>query len=273
MSKDRLKKSGRKALPLCRSIQQLLSTYTAAAGAAGVTLMALAPVAGAEIVYTPANQTIGRDESYNLDLNNDGIVDLILTEHVYKDGSFGGTDQVVALEAAAGNQAVCPSTFCVSGQSYAEPLTVGASIRPDIRPRGWMGRHIGVAFEVTFEKGGNPYYGYGWTNVRNRYLGLKFKVDGEYHYGWARLSLQFHAGSGQDRSWVAQLTGYAYETVAGKSIIAGQTEGSDESDESKDQSGIKQTACPAALGALARGAAGVALWREEVDNAGRAKNE
>ena len=59
-----------------------------------------------------------------------------------------------------------------------------------------------------------------WVNVSNRYLGLKFQIKGKTHYGWARLSVQV--------GFVyidATLTGYAYETIAGKSIIAGQKKG------------------------------------------------
>jgi hypothetical protein len=56
------------------------------------------------------------------------------------------------------------------------------------------------------------------VNVTNRYLGLKFKIDKKNHYGWARLSVQQQGGQ-----IIATLTGYAYETVPGKGIRAGQT--------------------------------------------------
>jgi hypothetical protein len=62
--------------------------------------------------------------------------------------------------------------------------------------------------------------------VRNRYLGLKFVVDGEVHYGWARLSVTL----GHQRSLgdvTGTLTGYAYETIPDKPIIAGRTTGPD----------------------------------------------
>jgi len=52
-------------------------------------------------------------------------------------------------------------------------------------------------------------------HVTNRYLGLAMRIDGEIHYGWARLST-----SGV-LNFQAVLTGYAYETEAGKSIVAG----------------------------------------------------
>jgi hypothetical protein len=63
---------------------------------------------------------------------------------------------------------------------------------------------------------------------------------------------------------IATLTGYAYETVPRKSIIAGQTKGPD------DESSIKQpdsaalaTPVPrsATLGLLAQGVSGLVAWR------------
>jgi hypothetical protein len=80
-------------------------------------------------------------------------------------------------------------------------------------------------------------------NVKNHYVGLKFVINGETHYGWARFNVQVRQplkGSVQ-----AILTGYAYETVANAPIVAGKTSGAEEAG-----------AQPATLGKLAAGAAG-----------------
>jgi hypothetical protein len=62
--------------------------------------------------------------------------------------------------------------------------------------------------------------------VKDRYLGLKFVVDGGVHYGWARVSVTLgHHRQFDDVS--GTLTGYAYETVADKPIIAGEITGLD----------------------------------------------
>ncbi len=76
--------------------------------------------------------------------------------------------------------------------------------------------------------------------MTGRYLGLKFQIKGETHYGWARLNVSVRAQGGVNIT--ATLTGYAYETIANKAIIAGKTKGEDESQ-------------GATLGALAAGAA------------------
>ena len=82
-----------------------------------------------------------------------------------------------------------------------------------------------------------------WFNVTDRYLGLKFVVNGNTHYGWARLSVS----SG---FVTATLTGYAYETIPNKSIITGKTKGAD-----------IVTIQDASLGHLARGASAMQAWR------------
>src|SRR6516165_12499218 len=55
-----------------------------------------------------------------------------------------------------------------------------------------------------------------WGAAQGRFLGLEFTVQGQKHYGWARLNSL--VGTGE-----LTLTGYAYETVPNKPIRAGQT--------------------------------------------------
>ena len=64
-----------------------------------------------------------------------------------------------------------------------------------------------------------------WDDVKNRYLGFKFQIKGKIHYGWARLNV---TGSGLG-TIVATMTGYAYETIAQKAIVAGETDGAEDS--------------------------------------------
>jgi hypothetical protein len=95
-----------------------------------------------------------------------------------------------------------------------------------------------------------------WVNVRSRYLGLKFRINGKVHYGWARLNVTV----GNSRI-SATLTGYAYETTANKAIIAGATKGLDDSEPSASLK--SPTPEPATLGALAIGAPGLDIWRRK----------
>jgi hypothetical protein len=87
-----------------------------------------------------------------------------------------------------------------------------------------------------------------WANVKDRYLGMRFLVgSGKYHFGWARLSVSC------SRNGISPtLTGYAYETIPNKPIIAGKTKGPD-----------VITVQPATLGHLAAGASAISAWRKE----------
>jgi hypothetical protein len=90
------------------------------------------------------------------------------------------------------------------------------------------------------------FYAYGggngpWLLAKDRYLGLAFLIDGKEHFGWARLSLGRFRFNG-----TAEITGYAYETIANKPIRAGD-EG-----KSSDDSAQSGTLGALALGAPAR---------------------
>lgn len=262
-------RSAKKTYNFSSSINPLMGAYTVAAGIAGVTLLAMAQPSEAEIVYTPANQNIGHNGSYKLDLNHDGISDFVLAERGVP-LSFG-TFQSFAVSAQRGNQVNCPSSFCASSFDIAAALSEGTEIGSNNHRHGWMGRVVPMAFEEFWAKNGSMYYGLEWANVSNRYLGLEFEIDGETHFGWARLSVTFHGKAGGIRTWETHLSGYAYETVADQSILAAQTV---EAEDAKS-SPISPAFFPAkSLGALALGAQGLALWRrEEAEREGESRED
>jgi len=57
-----------------------------------------------------------------------------------------------------------------------------------------------------------------WCHATDKYLGLRFQIAGQTHYGWARLSVRSTGELPED--WI--LKDYAYNDVAGESITAGQ---------------------------------------------------
>jgi hypothetical protein len=60
---------------LSESIHRQLNMYAFAAGAAGVSVLALTQSAEAKIIYTQTHVVIGTNHIYELDLNHDGIAD------------------------------------------------------------------------------------------------------------------------------------------------------------------------------------------------------
>jgi hypothetical protein len=259
------------ACNLSKPVHQRLGAYALAAGATGVSLLALAQPSEAEIVYTPANQTVGRNGSLKLDLNHDGVTDFTIFEHVRSQTAMASAQSIGAMP-GPNNHVKCLYAYCASTEgANAAALNLGSEIGSSPTPHGWAG---GGRQDMAFEgrSGGRHWFSGDWQYARSNYLGLRFQINGETHYGWARLSVSFDHGSGPDRSWEIQLTGYAYETIAGKSIEAGQTtEQEDRATESPRPANLIPASSErrpdsrskrlASLASLALGASGLALWR------------
>jgi hypothetical protein len=213
----------RKIARVSKSIERRLNMYALAAGAAGVGAMALAQAAEAKIVYTPANEKVG---PVAIDLNHDGIVDFYIASFG-REGSGGlvacqyagqGTSGFVCNYEKGTNGIRTVST--AQGSILAAALWRGEAVQPD---RDFRKRSVGLGrlhFAETTSWWGQ------WFNqgkgVRDHYLGLRFKIAGQVHFGWARLTVKITPG------WfTATLTGYAYETIPNKPIITGQTKGPD----------------------------------------------
>lgn len=242
---------------LSDSIRSQLNSYALAAGAAGVGVLALSTPCEGEIVYTPAHDVVGARSNavFHIDLNHDGISDFTF-EHGYffSNTSFnwGSNVAVVPYKRSDGNG--------ILGHGGAFPLRAGAKIGPLGRFSSLLGtlaggRGVGRSHSTEI-------YGL-WANggkgLSNRYVGLKFQIDGETHYGWARVSISKFRFS-------AVLTGYAYETIPNKPILAGETEGPEEGsdDEANPTTLNRPTLQPSAsLGLLAMGSPALSIWRRE----------
>jgi hypothetical protein len=228
------------------SFHQHLHMYALAASAAGVS--ALAQSAEAEIVYTPVQVTIGPNQPYGLDLNNDGIVDFTLKNRTWNTTS--GWYWNFFVQHPAGNAVA--GHIAANGFPWAYALASGMHIdkvdRHFVAGRATMVNYV-YNWDGRYSKGS-------WIDLSNRYLGLKFKIEGQVHYGWARLSSQ---------QGTVTLTGYAYETIADKPIKAGDEQGKD--DESLNQPGsvplTKPAQQPATLGMLALGSPALSIWRRQ----------
>jgi hypothetical protein len=265
-------------LPMKRPVSRKIPTtfsgslkrhWAAYAAAAGASLGALSSSSEAEIVYTPADETINLTVgTYGLDLNHDGIVDFTIADHRTFSNGHGfpiSRQSLFVKPAYSQNRINCVNASCLSTYIYAAALPQGSLIGPSRRRHGWLAGHAQMALEERL--GGRPYYFGSFNRVQNEYLGLQFHVNGETYYGWARFTVRFHGGSTQERSWEATLTGYAYESTPNQAIKAGQTKDGDEPDNGKDT--VSQTAplaeIPAThptLGALALGSDGMQLWRK-----------
>ena len=229
---------------LASSLEHRLSGYALAASAAGVSLLALTQPAEARVVYTGVDRAITPYHHYYLKL--DGLIDFVIVDYI-------NCSKASRTNAAA----TPPRPFRCNGYltGYADGVGNGIEGTANVSSFDASALHRGaeigpnrafhsraVMCDVLDSSG--TVLGH-WDNVKSRYLGLEFVVNGKRHYGWARLSVKvrkYHI--------TGTLTGYAYETIPNKPIIAGKTHGKD-----------VVTVQDPSLGHLARGASAVPAWR------------
>ena len=234
----KLSSQSRKVKP-SESLNHRLNMYALAAGAAGVSALALAPGTEAKVVYTSTSVTLWPEGAYRLDLNHDGKSDFTLANRACVPVSSGSCVSSVAEMAKLGNS--------VAGSPGRPPFALAFQMGSMI---GGPHEHFypgeamlaGIWNPGTYCSGGafGP-----WAEATNCYLGFKFQIKRQVHYGWARLNVNFSVNQ-----FKVVLTGYAYETIPNKPIIAGKTKGTD-----------AITLQPATLGHLAAGSAAIPAWR------------
>jgi hypothetical protein len=196
---------------LSKNFDRQLAAYAMAAAAAGVGLLAAAPTAEAQIVYTPTNIVFVSGTVF-IDINHDGVTDFALS--IY---NFLSNAQRLRARGLGQN-----GVFC-SGSSGYPPLALKAGYR--IGASGRYGTFVRVAPTAVnvVDEPLETYVGGPFANAGDRFLGLKFVLIGETHYGWALLRVG--AGIvGKHPVIHTTLLGYAYNTEVGKPIRAGQRE-------------------------------------------------
>jgi|SRR5579863_3137488 len=249
---------------LSKSIHQQLNGYALAAGAAGVAMLALAQPGEAKIVYTAAHQKLPLNKDFFLDLNHNSTNDFRL--HITVTGESCAAHRATCSSWDAAGLVAYPQAKGngVAGKSaFASALRAGARIGP----KAGFNTSRGIMGGVELFEGRLAYSG-AWADsgkpVDDRYLGVKFIVDGKLHYGWARFNVRIYRNP--KSTVTAVLTGYAYETIPNKPIIAGRKKGTDEISriERLTPASVRVSAPqPASLGMLAMGAPTLAIWRRK----------
>lgn len=187
------------------NLQKRIAKYTAVAGA-----VVTATSASAQIVYTDVNPDYSHDASdlgalsiYPLDLNNDATVDFLIAS---KDTTIGANRvrTSLAVPYGAGN-AVAGET--PSAYDYALALDINTMVDATLT---WIAASNTMAYNLD---GANP-YSENWNGVTDKYLGLKFVVGANTHYGWARLDVDALADS-------LVVKDYAYNATPNGGIMTG----------------------------------------------------
>jgi hypothetical protein len=249
--------SGRSVKPtLSETIDYRAKVYSVAATAAGVTMLALAQPAAAEVVVhgtnIPFTRVVDGNFSVSLDINHDGIADFLFSLSSF---AYHANFAILNVTPLTGGAVVGAAG---SRGSYASALTRGAKIGPSAhfssKGRATIERSYGQFFSSRSSRTRHT-YGKWSGNSANRYLGVKFLIDGATHYGWIRITVD------STRAPIsATITAYAYETAANKRILAGIPAGG--SADIQAQPKAESLGQPS-LGMLAAGTAGLALWRRD----------
>ena len=215
-----------------RFLGQLIR-YTAATGAA----LSLTTRAEAKVVYVPVDN-VPLTNGFRLSIAGEPVVvfNIYPGEYTYI-AALAPRGLVVTARGGRGVGKLSAGSQIGPGQPFAIGLRqLDEHVGTDSGP--------GLSFGPWFAEYGYPTSGY---------LGFRFEVSGQLHFGWARLTVSREASF--------TLDGYAYETIAGKAITAGQTSGP----MSPEDNRIGAAAVPAnpSLGMLAFGSRALELWRKE----------
>jgi hypothetical protein len=164
----------------------------------------------AQIVYTDVNPDLTSTSFFNLDLNNDGITDFVLSHSGINGPCLCGgytIDNIIRITLDSGNAVVYnggPSAMVI-GDTISSTLNFSTTVSQNLSystANCIQGCH-------TIPQGN-------WHGVSNHYLGLKLKVGNNYFYGLAKLDVN---STGSNFT----IKEYAYNSSTNNSILAGQT--------------------------------------------------
>jgi hypothetical protein len=207
--------------------------YAAAAGA----MVALAPSANAQVVWSDIqDETIHLNNSFSLDLNNDGYTDfnfrLIGSKYSTSSWSNGSSTRYYSGRMYGSAYIINPNSY----SNFNSWIANSWSYRPYAFSAGgyiynasyWNHNTYATAYGRLAS--GNARYSrasFGGTSTYSTYLngafrfsdqfiGVRFNIDGELHYGWVRAQL-INPNNLNIKDW-------AYQTLPNTGIIAGGVE-------------------------------------------------
>ncbi|MCH8902928.1 MAG: T9SS type A sorting domain-containing protein [Bacteroidetes bacterium] len=201
-----------------KKLKPILKTKLAAYSSIAGALIAVSGSAEAKVVYTDINPDLTFNtnlDTFKLDLDNNAVLDFMINLKINSAAGFFG-NSVTASPLAANAINASTTTITISTKVYVRK-TPYAMIAND--PIGsaqmWQtaaSQFLALSFKVplNFGTAGN------WPGATDKYLGLKFDIGGQTHYGWARLTISATAIS-------FTIKDYAYEDIADTVILAGDT--------------------------------------------------
>lgn len=154
-------------------------------------------ISQATVVYRSLNFTLDASTSKGLDIDNNNVVD----------ATFMGPDQTASLSWFDTNTGFSPVTINASGGS-----TTGWDVINVLSP-GTL-----VSEQSIYGSLGDAYINPNWATqavftAKGQYIGFKFKIGKEIHYGWAKVVI--------NSSKLTSITEIAYESSPNIAIKVG----------------------------------------------------
>lgn len=160
----------------------------------GSIVLAGSKLAQAQVIYTDETPDLVVDgTTTNIDINNDGQMDI-------------GFNQTNAAYNYATLVTPSGSTAQVLKTGVADALSGGTSIGSSNTTWG----SVDGLLESGWTGSGN------FGGAGDKYLGVRFQISGEYHYGWVLINVPSDASN-------ITIKSYAYQGTANTSLITGHT--------------------------------------------------
>ncbi|MCY7411311.1 MAG: hypothetical protein LH473_13645, partial [Chitinophagales bacterium] len=158
-------------------LQKKLAAYSAMA-----TAICAASNADAQIVYTDVNPdvTVNTGDTYDVDLNNDGIVDYKV--HAGKNNA-NTWKSVEIYSSKSSNTNVVAAYLGAFSYYYANLFSAGDPID---QAATFYPAYPFVTLNFVYSTGSVQG---AWHGAVDGYAGLRFNINGEQHYGWIRLDV------------------------------------------------------------------------------------
>ena len=191
--------------------------------AAVPTILSLQPLGGQIVVHNPEPNIIGGlNTPVSLDFNDDGDSEMnfeISEMHHSGSDSYGGTYHYITRKII-----VNPETGALIGDGYPNDI-----IHYDVEPTmlgydeiissdaSWYRQDYQILCSLGISDWGNIFAAKGnWLDKNDTaYLGVKLTLNGNLHYGWVRLNVNYDEPS-------YTILSYAHNAIPGAYIRAGQ---------------------------------------------------
>jgi hypothetical protein len=223
-------------------------------------LALVAPAAG-EVVVTKKTihiplGTDGTPDFVKISMANNGVDNVIFSFYQ------SGTARHLNVRGASSGSALRVGTG-PAFDVYIGALRRGAMIGPSNPASSFNWGIVELSYSAT--AGSSKVFRGSWGgSPKNRYLGVRFQMSGQTHYGWIRLTVTTnpkHHTAGMSGT----ITGYAYETVPNKAIVAGSAAiAGSATNKSTAETQTQRSILPQdgpSLGMLAAGAGALPMWR------------